>query len=39
MNRYLANALSIIAVTFWNYGLNRKLNWSPAKPSVRPPRG
>jgi dolichol-phosphate mannosyltransferase len=37
MNRYLANAISIVAVTFWNYGLNRKLNWSPAKPSVRPP--
>jgi dolichol-phosphate mannosyltransferase len=33
MNRYLANALAIVAVTFWNYGLNRKLNWAPAAAS------
>jgi dolichol-phosphate mannosyltransferase len=31
MNRYVANAVSIVAVTFWNYGLNRKLNWAPGK--------
>ena len=37
MNRYLANAISIVAVTFWNYGLNRKLNWSPSKASLPPP--
>lgn len=36
VNRYVANAISIAAVTFWNYGLNRKLNWSPGR-SV-PPR-
>jgi dolichol-phosphate mannosyltransferase len=28
MNRYLANALAIVAVTAWNYGLNKRLNWS-----------
>jgi dolichol-phosphate mannosyltransferase len=40
MNRYLANAVSIVAVTFWNYGLNRKLNWAPVKTdSMPPPRG
>ena len=37
MNRYLANGIAIVAVTFWNYGLNRKLNWAPSKTSVRPP--
>jgi len=37
MNRYLANAISIVAVTFWNYGLNRKLNWAPSKTSLPPP--
>ena len=31
MNRYLANGLAIVMVTFWNYGLNRKLNWAPGK--------
>jgi dolichol-phosphate mannosyltransferase len=30
LNRYFANALSIVAVTGWNYWLNRKLNWTPA---------
>ncbi len=29
LNRYIANALAIVLVTFWNYGVNRKLNWSP----------
>ena len=29
MNRYLANAISILAVTGWNYWLNRKLNFAP----------
>jgi dolichol-phosphate mannosyltransferase len=29
MNRYVANGLAIIAVTGWNYWLNRKLNWAP----------
>jgi dolichol-phosphate mannosyltransferase len=38
MNRYLANAVSIVAVTAWNYGLNRKLNWSPVRTdTLRPP--
>jgi dolichol-phosphate mannosyltransferase len=37
MNRYLANAVSIVAVTAWNYGLNRKLNWAPVRTdSLRP---
>jgi dolichol-phosphate mannosyltransferase len=31
MNRYFANALAIVAVTGWNYWLNRKLNWAPVK--------
>jgi dolichol-phosphate mannosyltransferase len=29
MNRYLANGISILAVTGWNYWLNRKLNFAP----------
>jgi len=33
MNRYVANALAILAVTGWNYWLNRKLNWVPAATS------
>jgi dolichol-phosphate mannosyltransferase len=38
VNRYVANAISIVAVTFWNYGLNRKLNWAPVRTdSMRPP--
>jgi dolichol-phosphate mannosyltransferase len=38
MNRYLANAVSIVAVTAWNYGLNRKLNWAPVRTdTLRPP--
>jgi dolichol-phosphate mannosyltransferase len=28
-NRYVANAVAIVAVTGWNYLLNRRLNWSP----------
>jgi dolichol-phosphate mannosyltransferase len=31
MNRYLANGLAIVAVTGWNYFLNRKLNWTPMR--------
>lgn len=31
LNRYLANAIAIVAVTGWNYWLNRKLNWAPVK--------
>jgi dolichol-phosphate mannosyltransferase len=29
LNRYLANALAIVAVTGWNYTVNRRLNWTP----------
>jgi dolichol-phosphate mannosyltransferase len=29
LDRYFANALAILAVTGWNYWLNRKLNWAP----------
>ncbi|HEY2410314.1 MAG TPA: glycosyltransferase [Polyangiaceae bacterium] len=29
VNRYIANAIAIVVVTFWNYGVNRKLNWAP----------
>jgi len=29
LNRYIANAIGILCVTGWNYGLNRKLNWAP----------
>ena len=29
LNRYVANSLAILAVTGWNYWLNRKLNWAP----------
>lgn len=28
MNRYVANGIAIVAVTAWNYGLNKRLNWS-----------
>jgi dolichol-phosphate mannosyltransferase len=28
VNRYVANAIAIVAVTAWNYGLNKRLNWS-----------
>jgi dolichol-phosphate mannosyltransferase len=31
MNRYIANGIAILAVTGWNYWLNRKLNWAPLK--------
>ena len=26
---------AILAVTFWNYGLNRRLNWAPGGPLSR----
>ena len=29
MNRYAANGISILAVSAWNYWLNRKLNFAP----------
>jgi len=31
LNRYVANLLAIAAVTIWNYGLNRRLNWAPGR--------
>jgi dolichol-phosphate mannosyltransferase len=34
LNRYLANGLAILAVTGWNYWLNRKLNWAPISVSA-----
>lgn len=34
LDRYLANAIAILAVTAWNYGLSRKLNW-PVLPSAK----
>lgn len=37
VNRYVANAIAIVAVTGWNYWLNRKLNWTPL--SVTSDRG
>jgi dolichol-phosphate mannosyltransferase len=33
LDRYLANALAIVAVTGWNYWLNRKMNWAPVRVS------
>jgi dolichol-phosphate mannosyltransferase len=32
MNRYLANAIAILAVTAWNFWLNLKLSWRAADP-------
>jgi dolichol-phosphate mannosyltransferase len=39
LNRYIANGISILAVTGWNYWLNRKLNFAPipALDARRPP--
>jgi len=34
MNRYLANAVAIAAVTAWNFWLNFKLSWRAATPEV-----
>lgn len=31
INRYVANAIAIAAVTGWNYLLNRHLNWAPLR--------
>jgi len=31
LNRYLANAIAIVIVTFWNFWLNMKLNWRVAE--------
>jgi dolichol-phosphate mannosyltransferase len=33
MNRYVANAIAIAAVTAWNFWLNLKLGWRIAEPS------
>jgi dolichol-phosphate mannosyltransferase len=32
MNRYVANAVAIAAVTAWNFGLNLKLSWRMVEP-------
>ncbi|HEX6277656.1 MAG TPA: glycosyltransferase [Polyangiaceae bacterium] len=37
LDRYLSNAVAIVLVTAWNYFLNRKLNFAPMAPSIRPP--
>ncbi len=34
-NRYAANAVAIVAVTGWNFWLNRHLNWTPMRPDAR----
>jgi dolichol-phosphate mannosyltransferase len=34
MNRYLANAVAIAAVTGWNFWLNLKISWRLAEPRV-----
>jgi dolichol-phosphate mannosyltransferase len=34
MNRYLANAIAIVAVTGWNFWLNVKLSWRASEPPV-----
>jgi dolichol-phosphate mannosyltransferase len=34
MNRYLANAIAIAAVTGWNFWLNLKLSWRIAEPDI-----
>ncbi len=33
VSRYVANGLAIVAVTGWNYWLNRTLNWKPVATS------
>jgi len=33
MNRYVANAIAIVAVTGWNFWLNLKLSWRIAQPT------
>jgi dolichol-phosphate mannosyltransferase len=38
LNRYVSNGLAIVAVTFWNYLLNKKLNWAPVRTNSMPPR-
>jgi dolichol-phosphate mannosyltransferase len=37
MNRYIANAVAIVIVTFWNFWLNLKLSWR-ASDAAAPPR-
>lgn len=34
LDRYLANAIAIVLVTAWNYGLNLKLSWRAARPAA-----
>ncbi len=34
-NVYLANVLSVVAVSFWNFFLNMKFGWSPAEAHAR----
>ena len=34
MNRYVANAVAIAAVTGWNFWLNLKLSWRVADPAA-----
>ncbi len=36
VDRYLANGVAILAVTGWNFLLNRQLNWAPVKTGGRP---
>ena len=38
LNRYVANALAIVAVTGWNYFLNSKLNWAPVRIGEEEPK-
>ena len=34
LDRYVANGIAILAVTGWNYWLNRRLNWAPTAPEA-----
>jgi dolichol-phosphate mannosyltransferase len=36
VNRYVANAIAIAAVTGWNFWLNLKLSWRVAEPQTSP---
>jgi dolichol-phosphate mannosyltransferase len=38
LDRYVANAIAIAAVTVWNYALSRKLNWSALPSPTRKKR-
>ncbi len=39
LNRYIANAVAIGAVTGWNYWFSRKLNWAAPNPRVNSVKG